>query len=346
LSRSTWWLALVALWSLVHPRVHAQNPTQVSPTQLAPADLFAAADPRSSDFESERMAELSGAAKDGAALRAKRLAGVAIDRLESYDGEFDTETQKVPLHDLHLLDLQIVYDVRPPFVEREPYTPVLDYQAREDSPQVRGIKNLAQKEFFRQLRKHLKRQWRSTFKHQTDMRYDEYESTVIAINGLGRDLGSEQSAGDYYSREARGSVFRRGAEQDDEVPVIQLGPLVLFDSGSLNIDLRSVRDMVSGGGKEGDRSTLAVAPEMERVRQPLFSGKNYRFNTRFRVDVNPFRCFRSGEVLDIAKSVGVVAEVTWLTDILRRDIFSTQIEAQYTRDDGLGFFFNVVMNSR
>ena len=45
--------------------------------------------------------------------------------------------------------------------------------------------------------------------------------------------------------------------------------------------------------------------------------------------------------------IGVaLEEVTWLTDILRREMFRTEVEAQYHHDDGLSVFFNIVMNSR
>jgi len=277
------------------------------------------------------------------------LAGVSVDRLTGAplaESEYQPESGRVPRPGLDLLDVRIAYSVRPEFVDGEPYVPVLDITPREDSPQMRGVKNLLQREFFRQVRKHLKRQWRHTLSSLPDLRYESYESTALKINRIGRDaVYLDEPAPDYYTTQVREDVFQRGAEGEEDLPVLSLGPVILLDSGSVNIDLRSIRDLLFPRG-DSRPPALEVAPELSKIRRPLLSGESYRLSTRCRIDLDPFRIARRGEVLDSVRSVGGVMEVTWLTDILRKERFKTECEAQYRNDGDLVVFFNFVLNSR
>jgi hypothetical protein len=278
----------------------------------------------------------------------KRFSSVSIDQLHrssGYEGETQVRSETVSLPDLHLLDLRIAYDVRPDFVEKKPYTPVLDMEPAKDSPTVRGIKNLAEKEFFRQLRRLLKREWRSQLRDDPNINFGLYESRLLAINSIGREVESE----DYYSSQVRQAAFRRGRDGEKEIPVAQWGPIMVLDSGGLNVDASVVRRLFSNETEAESKTRLdrvQVGPEPAVVRQPLLSGKSYKLNTGFRFDFNPFRAVAHKDALDVVNSYGTTLDVVWLTDILRRERFITEVEAQYRRDGELVVFFNFVMKSR
>jgi hypothetical protein len=275
----------------------------------------------------------------------RRPSSFSIDRLErapGYEGDLQSSGEKVPWSDLHLLDLKIAYDACPAFVYR-PYTPVLDLGPPEDSPQVKGVKNLAQKEFFRHIRKYMKQQWRTQLRELPNMRYEVYEPRLMQISQVGRDSTPfDHAAIDYYSLRVRQDTFGRGTEAEEEIPVIGWGPMVLLDSGSLHFNAAFLRDVIRGKRSSED---LKVAPETDGGHEPLFSGRLYRVNTRLRVDFNPFRMTKRGDVLDMASSYGAVIEVTWLTDILKKERFATELESQYRRDGEWAFFANFVIHS-
>src|SRR6185436_11737523 len=208
-----------------------------------------------------------------------------LERTPGYEGELETTGEKIPWSDLHLLEWKISYDVCPAFVY-QPYTPVLTLEPPEDSPQMRGMKNLAERELFRHARRIMKKEWRTRLKQMPDMRYEVYEPGLMQISRVGRDLTPFDSTPiDYYSAQVREHTFGRARDAEEEIEVLSWGPMGLLDSGSLRFDAAFVRDMLLGKRSGED---LKVAPDSE-ARPPLFSGGLYRVNTRFRVDFNPFR---------------------------------------------------------
>jgi hypothetical protein len=247
--------------------------------------------------------------------------------------------------DLHLLRLQVPLDTPPSYVEREP-SPEIDIRPPKDCPQLCGLKNFLERESYRQIRGRLKRYWRDEFVG-TNMPYSLYEERLLAINGIGRDPGYLYT--DYYSAATRDNVFRRKREAEEEIPVVRLGPLFLLDSGSLSFDTSIFGRLLGADGDTPDPKpepvALVVGPGSTTDRRPLFSGKSYRLHTDFRVAFNPLLTLNSGNPLDAFPHYGAIVEIAWLSDILRRERFTTECEAQYGNDGDLAVFFNLVLKS-
>ena len=247
--------------------------------------------------------------------------------------------------DLHLLRLQVPFDSPPSYIREEPRSEI-DVRPPQDCPQVCGLKNLIEREFYRQFRGRLKRYWRDEFTELPNLQFALYEKRLFAINGIGR--GPDDPDSDYYTTATRESVFRRKREAEEEIPVVRVGPLMLLDSGSLSFDSSVlVRYLES---EPEDRSApepeaLEVGPGSEAAKLPLFAGKCYRLHTNFRLDFNPFESLRTGNPIDAFPHYGMVVQVAWLSDILRRERFTTECEAQYGHDGDLALFFNLVLKS-
>ncbi len=264
-----------------------------------------------------------------------------VTRSKGYDAEPVPPSGK-KLQDLHL-DLRISYDGCPPYIrEEKAYNPPIDIEPLKDCPPVRGLKNLIQNELFRQLRSRLKREWRQQFA-ASNMGYDSYMDRLIDINQIGRYVESrDQVTQEYYLFRARENVFRRYHEGEDEIPVLKLGPLMVLDSGSLSFDASLLTRLFA---QDQEEKSLELGPRLEDARRPLFSGKSFRVHTKFRLSIDPFRALTSGDAMDTFRSYGAVVDISWLTDILRRERFVTEFETQYSGDGELAFFFNLVMKS-
>ncbi len=277
----------------------------------------------------------------------RRRAGVDVDWIDRSDGsreDLQVQQERIPFSGFHLLDLQVSYDVRPPFVEERMFASMTDLERPPESPQMRGIRNLVTHQSFRQLRRLLKKNWREQFHAHPSMSYSFYEERLLAISQIGRDSGSSMDVrGEYYSGLVRDRIFERHQEGEKETPVLGLGPLVLMDSGEVDFDFSAVRRSFEG---DGSSEPIEVLPKPGSRRQPLFQGNTYRINPRLRLSVDPFRYLKRGEIRDVVRSYGAVLEVTWLTDILRREIFSTELEFQYKHRDDMALFFNLVISSR
>jgi hypothetical protein len=294
-------------------------------------------------MESEQPEELEGADSDLAAPRPVTYRGLnaeIITRAEGYEAEPMIRKEKKEA-DFHL-DLRIMYDDCPPYIREEGrYNPPIDIEPLRDCPQVRGLKNLVENELFRQLRSRLKRSWRDQFS-ASNLSYDFYVDRLIDINQIGRDMESrDQVTENYYLMRARENVFHRYRDEEDEIPVIKLGPLTVQDSGSLTFDASLLTRMF---GDHEDGKAVELGPK-EDSHQPLFSGKCFRVRTRLRTNLDPFRAVSDADVMHAFSSYGMVIDVAWLTDILRRERFTTEFETQYNRSGEFALFFNLVVKS-
>ncbi len=219
-----------------------------------------------------------------------------------------------------------------------------DLEEPTESPQMRGLRNLVRHQFFRQLRRLLKKELREQFHDHPSMSYSLYEERLLGISQIGRDSKSSLDVkGEYYSGLVRDRVFERHQEGEKETPVLSVGPLVLMDTGEVDFDFSTLRSSFQDAAAT---QPIEVLPKPASLRQPLFQGDTYKINTRLRLGVDPLRYFSRGEARDMVRSYGAVLEVTWLTDILRREMFSTELEFQYKNRDDMALFFNLVISSR
>ena len=292
---------------------------------------------------SEEADDLDGADPELAVPRPVTYRGQnaeIITRAEGYEAEpmIPKEKKEADFH----LDLRIMYDGCPPYIREENrYNPPIDIEPLRDCPQIRGLKNLAENELFRQLRSRLKRSWRDQFS-ASNLSYDFYVDRLIDINQIGRNMESrDQVTENYYLMRARENVFHRYRDEEDEIPVIKLGPLTVLDSGSLTFDASLLTQMF---GENKDVKTVELGPK-EDAHQPLFAGKCFRVRTRLRTNLDPFRAVADADVMHAFSSYGMVIDVAWLTDILRRERFTTEFETQYSRSGEFALFFNLVVKS-
>jgi hypothetical protein len=237
-------------------------------------------------------------------------------------------------------EVRILYDSCPCYVSRPLYSPSIDLTPPKDCPQAAGIKNLVRRELFRELRSKMKSQWRSQFSDTPSMRYESYEERLFLINEVGRDANADDVGEDFYSSKQRESVFRRSREGEEEIAVVKLGPLMVLDSGSLSIDTSVVKRFT---GQDEPAKAVEVGP-LDEKRRPLMKGNGYKVHSRFRLGCNPLKGL-SGNPMDAFTSYGASVDVSWLSDILRKERFSTEIEGQLDQNGYCAFYFNLVLKS-
>lgn len=239
------------------------------------------------------------------------------------------------------------------YVQRPWYLPGEQSQVMDQTPEVSrrraALERLAKKEFYRHARRLLKKYWRKQFKDSISMTYEEYNERVSQINQIGRSPEHHDDFNaDHYLNEARDEILDEGAEGEREITLIKVGPLSLNDSGSVKFDLPGL----FGLGEEKELE-LSFDPDSEEsapadgspFRKALYNGKHIVFKPQVRIKADPFRAI-GGNTDRILRSYGASLEVTFYSDILKKELFSTEVEAKFRRNGDYAFFFNVVFQER
>jgi hypothetical protein len=293
--------------------------------------------------------ELSTSESAGAAIqRQLRYSTYELESLEAPDVSLQPfhrgSLDSFP-YDPFRIDLDL--SRRPEYLPPEDYEPLIDVRPREPSRRNQAIQQLLEKELYRQMRRLLKRQWRKQFQEDVSMTQSFYQERLSKIHQIGKSPEEFDPANiDYYYNQTRNDALRRaGNEGEKELVLLEWGAFKIDDNGSLSLDLKSIFK------PEKKSQELLIGPQDEFdgdgiKGKPLISGKYYRVNTRFKVNFNPFRALRENDVQETVTSYGGVVEIDFLSDILKRRLFTTEFEAELDRDGRWGVFFNIVLTSR
>ncbi len=205
----------------------------------------------------------------------------------------------------------------------------------------RKMKKLVRKKVFREIRRHTKRRWRKLYKDSPTMRFSTYEETLAKINHIGKGGDRvDEFNDDYRINEAKDHIFQRESRRGEaDIPLFTWGPMTVTDSGEFRFDM--------GTAAASDFEEVVVeSVEVGGAKaKPLFSGKEYKLSTSFRMSINDD--YSGGEnYLPFLSSYGLDIEVEWLSDILGREMVGAEFEVEFDDDGDVAAFFNFVIKSR
>jgi hypothetical protein len=208
-----------------------------------------------------------------------------------------------------------------------------------ESQFARKMGKILQEKMYREFRKHLKRQWKSLYRDHPSMPVAFYEDRLLQINNIGKDPQEYDEFNiEYRTNEAKQNVFhRRKLEGEPDVGLFTWGPLTVTDSGALKFDLGTA----AHAGEVDEEIKVG-----EEKPKPFLSTKDYRIETSFNIDVDPFKGYRQGEVLDVLRRYGVTVGINWLSDVLGREMVTTELELEANMRGEFGVFANIVIKSR
>jgi hypothetical protein len=205
---------------------------------------------------------------------------------------------------------------------------------------ARKVKKIATERMFREIRRHLRRYWKSQFREHPSLDYSEYEARLIQINNIGKDPSEHDYFNvEYTTNELKQEFLRKDrTDAERDLPLLTWGPVTVNDSGSVKLDVGTVVN--------GDEEDISLdVGGMER-RKPIVGNKSYEIDTSFITDINPFRGYTRGNSLAMVRRLGVEVKVDWLTDVLSRRVVSAELECTADLQGEYGVFANFVIHSR
>ena len=226
----------------------------------------------------------------------------------------------------------------PEYVPWQPASLFHVSRPREDEF-ARKLKKILRDKMYGELRRNVKRQWKTQFLDHPSLRHEVYERRLSMINNIGRDPADyDESNVIQQVNEARQDVLHeKGREGEPEIPLIEWGALTITDSGSLKFDAWSL----ATGGQAG----AAPAPPIVGPK-PYLAEKAYKVRTDLKLDFDPLRIASSEGPWTTMKRCGVTVEVDWLSDVLAREILAAELEFQSDMEGDFGFFASLVIKSR
>jgi hypothetical protein len=247
---------------------------------------------------------------------------------------------------LEILDMQLKFNERPPYVQ-ERYYEFIDARPRQRSRREKAFQRLAHKQFYRHLRRLLRKQWREDFL-ESAWSYDDYVDGLTNINKLGGQGGNsnEINAEYLYNTVRNDALSNDGLEGERESVVLRYGPFGLTDDGQFDIDLRSI---LSSGSQDMnleidpvDHADDAMRRRIGSAADPVFTGRCYKIRPKLKIRVDPFRALDDSPER-VLRSYAASLDVTFYSDITKRKLFSIEAEAKVRREEW-GCFVNFVID--
>ena len=247
------------------------------------------------------------------------------------------EHRPFQLEDWDLFRGDIAVDSPPGFVGAYRQSAPFAVAVPRGSKLSRKLKRLARKKVHQEVRRAVKRRWRTQFR-DSNMSYGQYRSQMVRIRNIGKNPDEIDAFDpDFNTDEVREDLFQEQYRDGERgIPLLTWGPLTLTDAGSMYLDLGEV--------DSDETETIDLGPEREGV--PSFlATKDYRVDTRFQFDVKPERLL-SSDTLDFVHSYGITVEVDWLSDVLARETFGAELQLEVDDRSEVAGFFNFVIKSR
>ncbi|MBI4583124.1 MAG: hypothetical protein HY717_03775 [Planctomycetes bacterium] len=240
-------------------------------------------------------------------------------------------------------DLEIEFESRPDYLPSLKNQPIFDSKPRARKARHQAVWNLLEKEAYRQLRRFLKREWRHQFEANPSMTNEFYESRLAQINNIGKEADEiDLYNTDYYSNQFRNAALDMAElEGERELNLVEWGPLRINDHGSINFDLKAWYDP-----EPNQDQGLKFASSNGTKDAALFKGRHYHLHTSFRLNYDPLRAWQKSDLLEGVRSYGGALEIDFLSDILKKQLFTTEVEASVRSDGEMVFFVNWVFKGR
>ena len=234
----------------------------------------------------------------------------------------------------------IQFEAPPPYVDYRPL-PLFHIEPPKLSLYARALKTVARRKFYSELRRRAKRSWRDVYANRPRMDYGEFEEGMLAISRLGREPSRHDPfSADYYTTEFKEDLFSRSyREGESDVPLVAWGPLVVTDAGSLRVDLARVKNLKKFF-MESEEVKLETG---EGAGESFLATEAFRIRTNLRLHFDPLGPVEEGDPTWAIKRYGVAVTVDWLSDVLAKEMFSAEIEAEFERDGDFGVGINFLI---
>jgi hypothetical protein len=210
---------------------------------------------------------------------------------------------------------------------------------------ARAVQRVVSRKFHSEVRRRMRRSWQEQFLATPTMRYSTYELGLQRIHLVGKDPREQQFDAynfhaDYYDGLLKQDLFKsvnRGGEAD--FPILGWGPFVVMDSGSVRLDLGRLTRL--------ETMEPEIALDAENAHKPaIIDSMNYRVTTSVKLGFDPLAASRRSDVTWLVDRYGLSVEIDWLSDVLRREVVTTEIELEAKREGDFAALVNFVFKSR
>ena len=234
-----------------------------------------------------------------------------------------------------------IFDEPPPYVHYDP-APVFSIEPSTGTRFTRAARRLAERKFYVELRRKLKKEWRKNYDNSSGMTYDRFEEQLLLINEIGRKPHEyDLLVGDFYSNELKETLFKESYEGGErDIPLLAWGPFTIMDSGSMKVHFEkffAVKDFLP---------QLGESEKEESGREGVLLSEEYRLDTNLRLRFDLGALFEKGDVPGLVESYGVSISVDWLSKVLGRELLTTEFEAEVDREGDYAFALNFILAGR
>ena len=234
-----------------------------------------------------------------------------------------------------------VFDEPPVYVNYDP-DPMLRLKPPVETRFARAARRLAEKKFYVELRRNLKREWQKNYENSSGLAYDKYQEQMLRINEIGREAHEYNLlVGDYYSSRLKGELFEEGYEGGEkDIQLLGWGPFTVMDSGSMKVHFEKLFNAEDSLPRLGEPETKNPGHEGFLV------SEHYRVDTNLRLRFDLGQLIEEGDVVGLLKSYGVSVSIDWLSKILGREMLTAELEAEVNRQGDYAVALNFVLIGR
>ncbi|MCH2375567.1 MAG: hypothetical protein MK538_15395 [Planctomycetes bacterium] len=242
-----------------------------------------------------------------------------------------------------ILDGRDLYRSQVPEFAAAQQPPLFYICPREQSQLSQRFRRVVRKRIYREIRSKIKRQWKDLYRASNTMTFDQYDAMVARVNTIGKqpddvDDFLDEFNVEHRSNETKDLVFNRRRQGEAEIPLLAIGPMTITDRG-FRFDVGTAADSdaerVDGGVGLGEKPS-----------KPLFATRHYSVNTDLKVQIDPFGYDLGKNYVPFVNSYGVEVEVSWLSDVLNREMMTTEFTGEVNSDGRVAGFFNFVIKAR
>ena len=234
-----------------------------------------------------------------------------------------------------------VFDEPPVYVNYDP-DPMFRLKPPVETRFARAARRLAEKKFYVELRRNLKREWQKNYENSSGLAYDKYQEQMLRINEIGREAHEYNLlVGDYYSSRLKGELFEEGYEGGEkDIQLLGWGPFTIMDSGSMKVHFEKLFNA------EDSLPRLGVPETKNPGHEGFLVSEHYRVDTNLRLRFDFGQLIEEGDVVGLLESYGVSVSIDWLSKILGREMLTAELEAEVNRQGDYAVALNFVLIGR
>jgi len=215
------------------------------------------------------------------------------------------------------------------------------------SPRWKRVTEAVKSQVAKHTRRFARRIVRRHFRAGPEMDQDEFRKRMEQIERIGR---SKPPRWRVQYDEVDPILSDRYEREWDDTTLIVWGPLVVTDSGAvdLDFDLDNLKRLW-----KVDLEDIEIVPPPPDDKPPPLLGQRVRFNTNIKIRISSSRLLKPfltqkpgtwlGKFLNAGRYVRLRAGVDLYTDITKRRYFGSELEVRLYRDLRWAAFLNVVV---